>query len=125
MCASAGVPYTIIHAGGLLDKSGGQRELTVGKNDEFLANKVRSIPRDDVAEVRFVDVMLSASAKRPPLRTAKNFALICVHAMQVVVQSLLLEDAINKGFDLASKEEGQGSVTNDFSALFQQTRAGL
>lgn len=48
----AGVPYTIIHAGGLLDKPGGQRELTVGKNDEFLANKVRSIPRDDVAEVK-------------------------------------------------------------------------
>lgn len=49
--ASAGVPYTIIHAGGLLDKSGGQRELKAGKNDEFLADKVRSIPRDDVAEV--------------------------------------------------------------------------
>ena len=69
--------------------------------------------------------MLSASVKRPPLCRAKNFALICVHAMQVVVQSLLLEDAVNKGFDLASKEEGQGSVTKDFSALFQQTRAGL
>lgn len=51
MAASVGVPYTIIHAGGLLDKTGGQRELTVGKNDEFLANKVRSVPRDDVAEV--------------------------------------------------------------------------
>lgn len=89
----SGVPYTIIHAGGLLDKTGGQRELTVGKNDEFLKLKVRSIPRDDVAEV--------------------------------VVQSLLLEDAVNKGFDLASKEEGQGSVTKDFKALFQQTRSGL
>lgn len=49
--ADAGVPYTIIHAGGLLDKSGGQRELTVGKNDEFLKLKVRSVPREDVAEV--------------------------------------------------------------------------
>jgi len=45
--------------------------------------------------------------------------------LQVVVQSLLLEDAVNKGFDLASKEEGQGSVTKDFKALFQQTRSGL
>ena len=43
----------------------------------------------------------------------------------MVVQSLLLEDAVNKGFDLASKEEGQGSVTQDFAALFQQTRSGL
>ncbi len=51
-CGPPGVPYTIIHAGGLLDKTGGQRELTVGKNDEFLKLKVRSIPRDDVAEVR-------------------------------------------------------------------------
>ena len=50
-CGPPGVPYTIIHAGGLLDKTGGQRELTVGKNDEFLKLKVRSIPRDDVAEV--------------------------------------------------------------------------
>lgn len=53
------MPYTIIHAGGLLDKTGGQRELTVGKNDEFLANKVRSVPRDDVAEVIW-DSILSA-----------------------------------------------------------------
>ena len=53
MHLNAGVPYTIIHAGGLLDKSGGLRELKVGKNDEFLADKVRSIPRDDVAEVGF------------------------------------------------------------------------
>lgn len=45
--------------------------------------------------------------------------------LQVVVQSLLLEDAVNKGFDLASKEEGQGSVTKDFKALFEQTRSGL
>ncbi len=45
--------------------------------------------------------------------------------LQVVVQSLLLEDAVNKGFDLASKEEGQGSVTKDFNALFQQMRSGL
>ena len=48
-----------------------------------------------------------------------------VTVMQVVVQSLLLEDALNKGFDLASKEEGQGEVTRDFKALFQQTRSGL
>ena len=46
-----GVPYTIIHAGGLLDKPGGKRQLKVGKDDEFLELKSRSIPRDDVAEV--------------------------------------------------------------------------
>lgn len=119
--ASAGVPYTIIHAGGLLDKSGGLRELKVGKNDEFLADKVRSIPRDDVAEVGFGFYIVCKHLVSP----TQNFAPRCVHEMQVVVQSLLLEDAVNKGFDLASKEEGEGSVTKDFSALFQQTRAGL
>ena len=62
-----GVPYTIIHAGGLLDKAGGQRELTVGKNDEFLKLKVRSIPRDDVAEVRQLSV---AACKQQSLRVA-------------------------------------------------------
>ena len=35
-----------------MDKPGGKRELKFGKDDEFLALKSRSIPRDDVAEVR-------------------------------------------------------------------------
>ncbi len=47
----SGIPYTIIHPGGLLDKSGGQREIVFGVNDEFLKEKVRAIPREDVAEV--------------------------------------------------------------------------
>jgi len=89
----SGVPYTIIHAGGLLDKPGGKRQLKVGKDDEFLELKSRSIPRDDVAEV--------------------------------VVQSLLSEDALNKGFDLASNDEGEGPVTEDFAALFKTTKSGL
>lgn len=65
-----GVPYTIIHAGGLLDKAGGQRELTVGKNDEFLKLKMRSIPRDDVAEVL---------ATISGCMQATKFASHCVH----------------------------------------------
>lgn len=43
----------------------------------------------------------------------------------MVVQSLLSDDALNKGFDLASSDEGEGSVTEDFAALFKQTRSGL
>lgn len=65
------------------------------------------------------------SANTVCLIAHQNLVPTCVLMMQVVVQSLLLEDAINKGFDLASKEEGEGSVTKDFSAFFQQTRAGL
>lgn len=47
----SGLPYTILRAGGLLDKEGGKRELRVGKDDLFLTEPVRSIPRADVAEV--------------------------------------------------------------------------
>lgn len=67
-----GVPYTIIHAGGLLDKSGGQRELTVGKNDEFLKNKVRSIPREDVAEVRLSSLLYTPSSLCLPCATCSQ-----------------------------------------------------
>ncbi|KAF4359205.1 hypothetical protein F8388_005314 [Cannabis sativa] len=49
--ADSGVPYTIIRAGGLLDKEGGVRELLVGKDDELLKTETKSVPRADVAEV--------------------------------------------------------------------------
>lgn len=48
---SAGVAFTIIHPGGLLDEPGGKRELLVGKNDAFLDTPTRTVPRADVAEV--------------------------------------------------------------------------
>ncbi|XP_008785605.2 uncharacterized protein At2g37660, chloroplastic [Phoenix dactylifera] len=48
--ADSGIPYTIIRAGGLQDKDGGQRELLVGKDDELLQTETRTIPRADVAE---------------------------------------------------------------------------
>ena len=51
----SGIDYTIIRAGGLLDKPGGVRELLVGKDDAFLNHPPNgiptSIPRADVAEV--------------------------------------------------------------------------
>ncbi|GMH16132.1 hypothetical protein Nepgr_017973 [Nepenthes gracilis] len=49
--ADSGIPYTIIRAGGLLDKEGGVRELIVGKDDELLQTETRTVPRADVAEV--------------------------------------------------------------------------
>lgn len=49
--ADSGIPYTIIRAGGLLDKPGGLRELIVGKDDELLQTDTKAIPRPDVAEV--------------------------------------------------------------------------
>ncbi|KAK2360775.1 protein TIC 62, chloroplastic [Trifolium repens] len=49
--ADAGIPYTIIRAGGLQDKEGGIRELVIGKDDELLKTDIRTIARPDVAEV--------------------------------------------------------------------------
>lgn len=58
-----GIPYTIIHPGGLIDKPGGEREIVLGVNDELLKNeKDRSIPRDDVAQVA-VEALFSGAAK--------------------------------------------------------------
>ena len=95
----SGIPYTIIRAGGLQDQPGGQRELLVGKDDQFLTDNPMgiptSIPRADVAEV--------------------------------VVQALLEANARNKAFDLISKpiDDASAVVTRDFAALFAQTTPGL
>jgi len=53
----SGVPYTIIHPGGLVDEDGSKRELVVGVNDEimkdpaFASGGTRSVARADVARV--------------------------------------------------------------------------
>lgn len=95
----SGIDYTIIRAGGLLDKPDGCRELTVGKNDELLTsppqNIPTSIPRGDVANV--------------------------------VIQALKHPEAKNKAFDIISKpeEDETAVITNDWKALFDRTTSGL
>lgn len=94
---NSGINYTIIRAGGLLDQPGGRRKLLVGNNDQLLNNPpdgiATSIPRADVAET--------------------------------VIQALREPSAINKAFDLISYPEAssEGSVTQDFAALFTKTTA--
>jgi uncharacterized protein YbjT (DUF2867 family) len=91
----SGIDYTIIRAGGLLDKAGGVRELLVGKDDELLNNPPNgiptSIPRADVAAV--------------------------------VVSAIAQANARNKAFDLISKPEDapDAVVTKDFASLFDFT----
>lgn len=46
----SGLPYTIIHPGGLLNEKGGCREIVIGVDDERTIGE-RVIPREDVAEV--------------------------------------------------------------------------
>lgn len=61
---ASGLNYTIIHPGGLLDKPGGERTLVVGVDDELLKRKVRSIPREDVAELAVQCLRLPEASKR-------------------------------------------------------------
>ena len=85
---SSGIPYTIIHPGGLLDKTGGIREIVFGIDDNLLKSTTRSIPREDVADV--------------------------------CIASLSQKGAINRAFDITSKEPGEGEVTEDWQKFFSQ-----
>ena len=95
----SGIDYTIVRAGGLLDKQGGVRQLLVGKDDTLSNDPPNgiptSIPRADVASV--------------------------------VVQALKQSNARNKAFDIISKPEDapDAVVTTDFASLFEQTTAGM
>lgn len=73
----SGLKYTIVHPGGLTNAKGGESEIIMGFNDELLKQKVRSIPREDVAEVcvqaleqegavnRSFDIITSHSSNSP------------------------------------------------------------
>ena len=84
----SGIPYTIVHPGGLLDKKGGEREIVFGIDDMLLKEPVRSIPREDVAEV--------------------------------CVQALNHKGAVNRSFDIISRQPGEGVVTQDWKSFFAQ-----
>ena len=85
----SGIPYTILHPGGLLDEEGGKREIVVGVDDEQVVGGTenRSIPRADVAEL--------------------------------LVSALQYESYKNRSFDARSKPEGEGTVTTDFDTLLK------
>ncbi|WP_069789269.1 SDR family oxidoreductase [Cyanobacterium sp. IPPAS B-1200] len=95
----SGIDYTIIRAGGLLDKPDGRRELLVGKDDNFLNSPPdgvpTSIPRGDVANT--------------------------------VIAALTAPNARNKAFDLISKPEDfpHSEITKDWDKLFYQTTSSL
>merc|ERR1712050_627197 len=84
---ASGLPYTIIHPGGLLPHwgskvvPGGERELVVGVNDTLMDAKSHCIPREDLA--------------------------------QVIVQAALEKDAIGRHtvFDVVSHEPGAEGTT--------------
>eukprot|EP00595_Chromulina_sp_UTEXLB2642_P000796 CAMPEP_0196766720 /NCGR_PEP_ID=MMETSP1095-20130614/29232_1 /TAXON_ID=96789 ORGANISM="Chromulina nebulosa, Strain UTEXLB2642" /NCGR_SAMPLE_ID=MMETSP1095 /ASSEMBLY_ACC=CAM_ASM_000446 /LENGTH=128 /DNA_ID=CAMNT_0042130355 /DNA_START=491 /DNA_END=877 /DNA_ORIENTATION=+ len=59
---ASGIPFTIIHPGGLIDKPGGEREILYGVDDTLLSGTDKSIPRADVAEIA-VQAVLNPSSK--------------------------------------------------------------
>lgn len=46
----SGLPYTVVHPGGLVNEPGGKREIVIGVDDDW-SEGGRMIPREDVAEV--------------------------------------------------------------------------
>merc|ERR1711862_1073058 len=48
---NSGLPYTIVHPGGLLNEPGNERELCVGVDDKIPGTSNNSLPRADVARV--------------------------------------------------------------------------
>ena len=55
----SGLPYTIVHPGGLLNEAGGKREICIGVDDNRDEGE-RSIPREDVAEVLVQALLIPA-----------------------------------------------------------------
>jgi uncharacterized protein YbjT (DUF2867 family) len=47
----SGLPFTIVHPGGLLNEPGGKRELCLGVDDKNTLTDNNTVPREDVAEV--------------------------------------------------------------------------
>ena len=48
---NSGLPYTIVHPGGLLNEPGNERELCLGVDDKIPGTTNNSVPREDVASV--------------------------------------------------------------------------
>merc|ERR1719453_1593762 len=55
----SGLPYTVVHPGGLINEPGGAREIVIGVDDERTEGE-RSIPREDVAEVLVQSLLIDA-----------------------------------------------------------------
>ncbi|KAG6551521.1 hypothetical protein Mapa_006944 [Marchantia paleacea] len=69
--SEAGVPYTIIRAGGLQDKDGGIRELLLGSDDALLSTDTKAVARADVAEVA-IQALINEEAKNKALDLASK-----------------------------------------------------
>eukprot|EP00542_Grammatophora_oceanica_P010441 CAMPEP_0194033902 /NCGR_PEP_ID=MMETSP0009_2-20130614/6388_1 /TAXON_ID=210454 /ORGANISM="Grammatophora oceanica, Strain CCMP 410" /LENGTH=294 /DNA_ID=CAMNT_0038674633 /DNA_START=40 /DNA_END=924 /DNA_ORIENTATION=- len=60
----SGLPYTIIHPGGLINEPGGERELVLGVDDSQEGTESRTVPREDVAELMIQSLLHPVYKKR-------------------------------------------------------------
>jgi uncharacterized protein YbjT (DUF2867 family) len=88
----SGVPYTILHAGGLTDKPGGHGTIIMDVDDKLLQGTVRTIPREDVAEVIVAALQVGAPAQN------RSIDIVC----------------------LSSGESAKTAPSRDWNALYAQ-----
>jgi hypothetical protein len=92
---SDGLIYTIVHPGGLINEKGGQRELTIGVDDDlsYGDTESRTVPREDVAQI------MLESIRHPNVYGGRSF-------------------------DLRAKPVGEGTVTTNFETLLDSCLTG-
>jgi len=92
---SDGLIYTIVHPGGLINEKGGQRELTIGVDDDlsYGDTESRTVPREDVAQI------MLESIRHPNVYGGRSF-------------------------DLRAKPVGEGTVTTNFETLLDACLTG-
>jgi uncharacterized protein YbjT (DUF2867 family) len=61
---ASGLPWTVVHPGGLVNEEGGVRALCLGVDDNVKGTENRNVPRDDVAEVLLQSLLLPALKNR-------------------------------------------------------------
>ena len=61
---ASGLPWTVVHPGGLVNEAGGVRALCLGVDDNVKGTENRNVPREDVAEVLLQSLLLPALKNR-------------------------------------------------------------
>ena len=62
--AASGLPWTVVHPGGLVNEAGGVRALCLGVDDNVSGTENRNVPREDVAEVLLQALLVPALKNR-------------------------------------------------------------
>mmetsp|Transcript_3796 Transcript_3796/g.14075 ORF Transcript_3796/g.14075 Transcript_3796/m.14075 type:complete len:341 (-) Transcript_3796:164-1186(-) len=97
---ASGLPYTVIHLGGLLDTPGGARHLQVATDDGLLTSLDPLMSPDKAKEADEE----AADAPKLSLLPREDLAEVCIQCI------LCPEVACGRSFDLGSSPEGDGDA---------------